>query len=127
MNSSFLFLLPKVPGAKRTEQFRPIGLSNFCFKIITRIITTRLHEVLHKVISSQQGAFIKGRNIQEKIILASELVNELDTKRRGVGIIWLKTILESARISVLVNGGPFGFFEVGRGLRQGDPVSPFYL
>ncbi|XP_026419470.1 uncharacterized protein LOC113315405 [Papaver somniferum] len=80
---------PDVPGAKRTEQFRPIGLSNFCFKIITRIITTRLHEVLHKVISSQQGAFIKGRNIQEKIILASELVNELDTKRRG-GNVGLK-------------------------------------
>ncbi|XP_026436618.1 uncharacterized protein LOC113334620 [Papaver somniferum] len=83
MNSSFIFLLPKVAGAKRTEQFRPIGLSNFCFKIITRIITTRIHAVLHKVISYQQVAFIKGRNIQEKNVLASELVNEMNTNRRG--------------------------------------------
>ncbi|XP_042483866.1 MDIS1-interacting receptor like kinase 2-like [Macadamia integrifolia] len=32
-------------------------------------------------------------------------------------------ILASARISVLLNGGPVGYFGVERGLRQGDPIS----
>lgn len=37
---------------------------------------------------------------------------------------WVKTILESARLSVLINGSPHGFFGCSRGVRQGDPLSP---
>ncbi|XP_042515394.1 uncharacterized protein LOC122089769 [Macadamia integrifolia] len=37
---------------------------------------------------------------------------------------WIFSILHSARISILLHGGSIGFFEVSRGLRQGDPISP---
>ncbi|XP_026442769.1 uncharacterized protein LOC113342427 [Papaver somniferum] len=84
--------------------------------------------MIGRMVSEQQGVFIKGRNIHEKIFLASELVNEMNIKRRGgnveCDIQWLQKIFESARIFVLVNGGPCGFFGVGRGLRKGDHLSP---
>ncbi|GKV29207.1 hypothetical protein SLEP1_g38153 [Rubroshorea leprosula] len=43
------------------------------------------------------------------------------TKWRG----WIMECLSTARISVLINGSPTKEFEVGKGLRQGDPLSPF--
>ncbi|XP_026447563.1 uncharacterized protein LOC113348073 [Papaver somniferum] len=82
-NAIFLLLLPKVKNAKKAGQFRPIGLMNFSFKVITKIISSRFGSLIQKIVSPQQGAFIKGRNIQEQIVLASELVNELEIKSRG--------------------------------------------
>ncbi|XP_042481160.1 uncharacterized protein LOC122061743 [Macadamia integrifolia] len=48
-------------------------------------------------------------------------------KKFGFSPNWINKIhqmLLSTRISILLNGGPVGFFGVERGLRQGDPISP---
>ena len=42
LNSNLMVLLSKVEGAHKVKQFRPIMLGNFLFKIITKIIATRL-------------------------------------------------------------------------------------
>ncbi|XP_026428123.1 uncharacterized protein LOC113323994 [Papaver somniferum] len=75
----------------------------------------RMGVMINKVVSPQQGAFIKGRNIQNQIVLASELNNEMETTKRGGN---------STKISVMVSGGPAGYFSIGRVLKQGDPLSP---
>ncbi|XP_026378524.1 uncharacterized protein LOC113272958 [Papaver somniferum] len=152
----FTVLIPKKNKSDAIKDYRPIGLSNFFFKIITKILATRLGTMLNKLISEEQVAFMKGRNIHENITLASELVNEIGTERKhgNVGLklditqafdtvswefitevfsqygfsknwcSWILNILNSARISVMINGSHEGFFSISRGLRQGDPLPP---
>lgn len=38
---------------------------------------------------------------------------------------WIKSCISTARISVLVNRSPTHEFTLERGMRQGDPLSPF--
>ncbi|XP_026399511.1 uncharacterized protein LOC113295389 [Papaver somniferum] len=87
LNENFLKLLPKVNNAKKAKQFRPIGLMNFSFKIFTKIWATRLEKIINKVVSPQQGAFIKGRTIQEQIALASEMINEIEIKGKEATLV----------------------------------------
>ncbi|XP_026383949.1 uncharacterized protein LOC113279469 [Papaver somniferum] len=94
-NSSLLIFLVKVRGVNTLRNFRPIGLSNFFFKIFTKILATRLGGVLDKLVSEEQVTFMKGRNIHENISVASEMVNELKCKRKD-GNVGLKLNISQA-------------------------------
>ncbi|XP_026451371.1 uncharacterized protein LOC113351638 [Papaver somniferum] len=108
-NSIFLVLIPRTKGARNPKQFRPIGLSNVSFKIFTKILATRMGTLMHKLVSPQQEAYVKGRCIQDQILLSSELVLQKFGFSKS-WCDWLLTLFQSAKISVMVNGGPCGFF-----------------
>ncbi|RVX05699.1 LINE-1 reverse transcriptase-like [Vitis vinifera] len=49
-------------------------------------------------------------------------------KKMGFGekwIRWIQWCISTASFSVMINGTPMGFFQSSRGLRQGDPLSPY--
>jgi len=81
-----MILIPKIPGADKLDNFRPIALANFQFKIITKIIADRLGSIAAKIISSNQKGFIPGRHIHDCIMTASEAVNLLHKKTYGGNI-----------------------------------------
>ncbi|XP_055962061.1 uncharacterized protein LOC130015619 [Mercurialis annua] len=82
-NSSFMILIPKIENALTIDKFRPIILSNFLFKIVTKMLASRLGSIASCIVSSNQFGFVKGRSIDDCISCASECVNLLDLNPKG--------------------------------------------
>lgn len=85
-NSNVVVLIPKTPEAVSIDQYRPISLANFKFKIITKVLADRLVVVAPKIISENQRGFIKGRHIHDCIGVASEAVNLMHKRSFGGNI-----------------------------------------
>jgi len=54
MNTIFIALIPKKSKPKTFDDFRPISLCNFYYKIISKIIAERLKPFLAHVVSRKQ-------------------------------------------------------------------------
>lgn len=84
-----LVLLPKKELPESFSEFRPISLSNFNSKIISKILSERLNPILTKMISKNQSGFGKGRLITENVLLAQEIVQGVTQYNRGAeGVTW---------------------------------------
>ncbi|KAL5569664.1 hypothetical protein UlMin_026239 [Ulmus minor] len=57
MNHTFLCLIPKKLDAQKVKDFRPISLVSGLYKILAKLLSNRLKEVLEEIISLAQGAF----------------------------------------------------------------------
>lgn len=82
-----LVLLPKKNDPLSFFDLRPISLSNFINKVISRVMHDRLEKVLPRLISANQSAFVKGRNIIENILLTQEIVSDISEKGKPANII----------------------------------------
>jgi hypothetical protein len=82
-NSNTLILVPKTQNADSIDQFRPIAMANFKFKIISKVLADRLAKIMPTLISKEQRGFIQGRNIKDCICLTSEAINLLHKKSFG--------------------------------------------
>ncbi|XP_013717728.1 uncharacterized protein LOC106421427 [Brassica napus] len=75
VNATILSLIPKIENAQTMKEYRSIACSNFLYKVISKILATRLQAIFPDAVESNQCAFIKGRLLLENVLLASELVN----------------------------------------------------
>ncbi|VFQ62046.1 unnamed protein product [Cuscuta campestris] len=76
-------LIPKKEDAASFEDYRPISLSTFLSKINTKILASRKLKVLPKIISDQQIAFQKGKDIADHILMVEEMYHEINRKVEG--------------------------------------------
>lgn len=73
--SSFITLILKVPNPQVLLEYRTICLVGNLYKILSKLLATRLKVVIGKLISIKQSAFIKGRNIMDGILMVKEIID----------------------------------------------------
>ncbi|CAH9091992.1 unnamed protein product [Cuscuta epithymum] len=81
VNHTVVALIPKTKHSPTVSDFRPISCTNVTYKIITKILASRLGPCLSGIINPAQGAFVDGRLMSDNIFLAQELVRGYARKR----------------------------------------------
>ncbi|XP_026431947.1 uncharacterized protein LOC113329197 [Papaver somniferum] len=74
-NSTFITLVPKKDHIETIKDCRPICLLTSVYKIIAKVLSTKLKLVMDKLISPVQCAYIEGRQITDGTLIANELVD----------------------------------------------------
>lgn len=72
-NSSFITLAPKVKDPTSLSDYRLISLIGCIYKIISKLLATRLKKVIGGIIGDVQSAYVEGRNILDGPLVINEL------------------------------------------------------
>jgi hypothetical protein len=81
-SSYFITLIPKVPSPTRIEDFRPISLLGSLYKLVAKVLAGRLASVMDKLISFNQSAFIKGRQLVDGVVAVNEIIDVARKSRK---------------------------------------------
>ena len=96
VNKTFICLIPKKPRVDSFDQLRPISLCNWVYKIVSKLLVTRLCPILHKLITPYQAAFVLGRWIVESSVLAHETIQSVRKKKGKGGLVAVKIYMSKA-------------------------------
>nr|KYP48705.1 Transposon TX1 uncharacterized [Cajanus cajan] len=115
---TLLVLIPKGDHPRTFKDFRPISLCNVVYKLVSKVLVNRLRPFLMRIVSPFQSSFIPGKGTMDNAIIFQEIIHTLSKSKKKKGVTL-------AKLSLLWNGECLESFSPKRGLRQGDPLSPY--
>lgn len=97
LNNTNLVLIPKSGNSETMSELRPIALCNVLYRILSKVLVNRLKQVLPRLISKAQSAFVAGRSIMDNVIVAFEMIHYMKRKSKGKdGTVALKVDMSKA-------------------------------
>ncbi|PKU68714.1 Putative ribonuclease H protein [Dendrobium catenatum] len=113
--STSIVLIPKIDGANKWKDFRPISLCSFFNKIISKIISKRLESFLPRLDISKAYDNLNWDFCYKVLSLFCFSASFINL---------IKNCIDNCYFSIIINGRTHGFFKSSKGLRQGDNISP---
>ncbi|GJV93362.1 RNA-directed DNA polymerase, eukaryota [Tanacetum coccineum] len=95
------------------DVYDAVSLVGSIYKIIAKILANRLVGVLDDIVNEVQSAFIADRQILDGPFILNEVIQWCKVKKKQA--LFFKVDFEKA----------YDSFQYGKGLKQGDPLSPF--
>lgn len=89
INYAHIVLSPKIDGANKVNQFRPISLLNCSFKIFMKVLANRHKKVINLLIDKTQSGFNKDRFILDNVAIAQEIIFESHHFNKGGALLKL--------------------------------------
>ncbi|RVW37606.1 Transposon TX1 uncharacterized 149 kDa protein [Vitis vinifera] len=97
LNTTFLFLSQK-KERRSWGTSGPISLLGRLYKLLAKVLTNRIKNVIGRVVSSDQNAFVMGRQILDASLIANEVIDSW--KKKGEKGLICKLDIEKAHDSV---------------------------
>lgn len=85
------------------------------------------HEIVHELYHKKCDGLILKFDYEKAYDRVNWIFFSICFVRRGFGakwVNWMKNLLYKGSVGVRINEEESNLFEVGKGLRQGDPLSP---
>jgi hypothetical protein len=112
---SYISLLCKDPSnSENMNNWRPISLLNIDYKVLSKVLSTRLGSVLGSIIHSDQTSGIKGRSITDHLHLLRNIfdyVTQRDIPCAWINLDFLKAFDRCSHDYLFETIAKFGFNE----------------
>ena len=83
-----LKLIPKNNNNSKTiDDLRPISLTNYEYRIFTRILADRVQKIIDKLIGENQTCSILGRRMNDNLFLTRDLISDCKIRNKLLNII----------------------------------------